>query len=139
VRGAIRRWGIFNLVGLGGFVIQLGAIAILTRAFGWSPAAATAVGVELAFLHNFIGHNRWTWSDRPATSGRTWVRRYVRYQLTKASSLAANVVVTAALTGATAIPVELANAVAVAVCALPNYVIASRFVFSGTGAETSSS
>jgi putative flippase GtrA len=38
-----RRWGVFNLVGCAGFVVQLGAIALLTRGFGWSPVAATAL------------------------------------------------------------------------------------------------
>ena len=60
-----RRWGVFNLVGLGGFLLQIGAIGVLTRGFGWSPFAATALALELAALHNFIGHSRWTWADAP--------------------------------------------------------------------------
>ena len=50
----------FNAVGLGGFVVQIGAIALLTRHFGWPPFAATVVALELAALQNFVGHSRWT-------------------------------------------------------------------------------
>src|SRR4051812_36226164 len=32
----LRRWGLFNLVALGGFVLQLATITILTRRYGWS-------------------------------------------------------------------------------------------------------
>ena len=35
----LRRWGVFNLVGFGGFLLQIGAIALLTRELGW-PAFA---------------------------------------------------------------------------------------------------
>ena len=59
-----RRIGRFNVVGLGGFLLQLGTLALLTRVFGWHYAAATAVAIEAAILHNFIGHSRWTWADR---------------------------------------------------------------------------
>ena len=65
--GSISGGGVCStLVGLGGFVTQIGAIALLTRHFGWPAFAATAVALELAALQNFLGHSRWTWRDRPA-------------------------------------------------------------------------
>ena len=70
-----RRWGVFNLVGLGGFVVQIGAIALLTRGFGWSSFAATAVALELAALLNFVGHSRWTWGDRQSAALEDWLSR----------------------------------------------------------------
>ena len=125
----VRRWGIFNLVGLGGFLLQIGTIALLTRIFEWAPAGATAVGVEIACLHNFLGHSRWTWRDYPLRSRREWLDRWSRYQLAKTASLGANVAVTALLASAGGVPVELANALAVLACAIPNFFIAERFVF----------
>jgi hypothetical protein len=50
VRVNFRRWGVFNVVALCGFVVQS---ALLTRGCGWS--SATAVGLELAALQNFLG------------------------------------------------------------------------------------
>lgn len=123
-----RRWGVFNAVGLGGFVVQICAIALLTRHFGWPAFAATAVALELAALQNFIAHSRWTWGDRPATGAREWLRRYWRYQGAKTASLAANLAVTALLIHI-GLPAEIANTAAVLVCAIPNYLVSEHLVF----------
>jgi len=120
---------VFNAVGLGGFVVQIGAIALLTRHFGWPAFAATVVALELAALQNFLAHSRWTWSDRPAAGMREWLRRYWRYQGAKTASLAANLAITSLLIHI-GLPAEIANAAAVLACAVPNYLVSERFVFS---------
>ena len=51
-------------MGLIGFALQLGVLALLLR-LGLHYLAATALAVELAVLHNFAWHERWTWRDRP--------------------------------------------------------------------------
>jgi len=127
----IRRWGLFNLVGLGGFVLQLTTIALLTRRYDWSVAAATTVGLEVAFLHNLLAHTRWTWRDYPLRDWRDWLRRWWRYQMAKTASLCANIAITAALAGIAHLPVELANIAAVLACAIPNFFIAEWFVLPG--------
>jgi putative flippase GtrA len=124
-----RRWGVFSLVGVGGFVLQVGAIALLTRYFGWSPLIATAVGLEIAAFHNFVGHNQFTWKDRPVRSIRDWVCRYLRYQITKTTTLAASFTITMIVIAATPLPPEIANTIAVLACALPNYMLTERLVF----------
>jgi putative flippase GtrA len=124
----MRRWGLFNLVGFGGFALQLATIALLTRRLHWSPALSTTVGVELAFLHNLVAHTRWTWRDYPVRGRREWARRWWRYQLAKTTSLAINVVVTTTLVALAGMPVEIANLIAVGACAIPNFFIAERFV-----------
>jgi putative flippase GtrA len=124
-----RRWGVFNAVGLGGFVVQICAIALLTRYFAWPVFVATAVALELAALQNFVAHNRWTWGDRRATGAREWLRRYWRYQGVKTASLVANLAITAALAHL-GLPPEIANTAAVLACAVPNYLASERFVFS---------
>ena len=124
----VRRWGVFNLVGFIGFVLQIGALALLTRRFDWPPFAATAVALELAALQNFIAHSHWTWRDRPAKSVRGWLRRYSRYQGAKTASLLVNLLVTTALTYA-GMPAEVANTAAVLVCAIPNYLVSEHLVF----------
>jgi putative flippase GtrA len=128
-----RRWGVFSLVGVGGFVLQVGTIALLTRVFGWSPLIATAVGLELAAFHNFIGHNKLTWKDRPARSIREWIDRYVKYQITKTTTIGASFTMTLLVIAATPLAPEIANTIAVLACALPNYLLTERLVFTAAG------
>ena len=123
----MRRWGVFNAVGLAGFAVQLTVIALLTRQFGWPAFAATAVGLELAALQNFIGHSRWTWRDR-GTDLPGWARRFGRYQAAKTASLLANLAITTLLMH-TGLPAEIANTAAVLACAIPNYLVSDRLVF----------
>lgn len=125
----VRRWGVFNVVGLGGFIVQIAAIALLTRQFGWPAFAATVVGLELAALQNFVAHSRWTWGDRPASGTRDWLRRFGRYQGAKTASLLGNLALTTLLVDV-GLPPEVANTSAVLVCAIPNYLISEHLVFS---------
>ena len=125
---SFRRWGVFNLVGLCGFVVQIGVIALLTRGFGWSSVAATAIALELAALQNFLGHSAFTWHDRQAPTIRRRVARFWRYQMAKTASLVANLIITGALV-ATGLPPEIANTAAVLICAVPNYFLSEHFVF----------
>jgi putative flippase GtrA len=134
VRINFRRWGVFNAVGLGGFVVQIGAIALLTRYFGWTAFAATVVALELAAFQNFLAHSRWTWGDRPvpsAVEGRGWLRRYWRYQGVKTAALAANLAITALFVHV-GLPAEIANTAAVLACAIPNYLASEHLVFHHT-------
>jgi putative flippase GtrA len=119
---------VFNAVGVAGFVVQVAAIAVLTRQLGWSAFVATAVGLELAALQNFVGHSRWTWPDRPTAGVRQWLERYGRYQAAKTASLAANLTITTLLVHA-GLPPEIANTAAVLACAIPNYLLSDRLVF----------
>ena len=137
MRVNFRRWGVFNAVGVGGFVTQIGALALLTRCFDWPAFAALVVALELAALQNFVGHSRWTFGDRPLPRFREaqagtlggWLRRYGRYQLAKTASLAANFAITTLIIHA-GVPVEIANTAAVLACAIPNYLVSERVVFS---------
>jgi putative flippase GtrA len=122
------RWGIFNVVGFGGFVLQMTTLSVLTRAAGWHYGIATAVGLELAILHNFFGHSRWTWADRPA-SGRQLLARLGRYQVAKSLSLAANLGITAWLVASLQMPVEIASTAAVVCLSFVNFFITDLFVF----------
>lgn len=127
----LRRWGVFNLVGLGGFFVQVAAIALLTRRCGWPTFAAAAVALELAALQNFVVHSRWTWRERRASSVRGWFIRYWRYQIAKTASLAANLAITTLLVHY-GLPPEIANTAAVLICAVPNYLASEYFVFHHT-------
>lgn len=128
MRTNYQRWGVFNLVGLGGFFVQISTIALLTRVLGWSALSGTAVALEFAALVNFVGHSYWTWRDKPEHSVRGVMKRYWRYQAVKTTSLLANLTITTTLTYLS-VPPELANTVAVLACAIPNYFMSERLVF----------
>jgi putative flippase GtrA len=122
------RWTIFNLVGLMGFCVQLGVLTLLMR-LELHYLAATGLAIEAAVLHNFLWHQRWTWRDRPLSSGH-WMRRLARFHaLNGAVSLAGNMLVMWALVDRAGLPPIPANVIAVGVCAIVNYLASERFVF----------
>ena len=54
----------FNVVSAIGIGVQLGAAAVLVGAVGLNYLVGSALAIELAVLHNFFWHERWTWRDR---------------------------------------------------------------------------
>jgi putative flippase GtrA len=118
----------FNGVGLIGFALQLGVLAVLLR-LGVHYLAATALAVELAVLHNFTWHERWTWRDRAADPqgrvGRLW-----RFHASNGLiSLAGNLILMQLLVGLLSLPAVPANLLSVLLCALVNFTASDRFVF----------
>jgi putative flippase GtrA len=124
----VRFWR-FNAVGVLGFAVQLGVLALLVHA-GVHYLAATAMAVEAAILHNFAWHERWTWRDRPA-SGRARLARLLRFHaLNGGVSLAGNVLIMRVLVGLCGMPPLPSNVMAVLACAAVNFLGADRLVFS---------
>ena len=131
----LQRWTAFNLVGFIGIGVQLAVLAVLVHACGWNYLVATAAAVETAVLHNFAWHQRWTWKDRRPASAHETVRRLLRFHaLNGAVSLAGNVAITAVLVRSIHIEPVVANAVAIAACALVNFTASDRLVFRSTAA-----
>ena len=54
----------FYTVGAAGIVVQLAVFTAFTRGLNAPYLLATAIAVELAILHNFYWHERWTWAER---------------------------------------------------------------------------
>lgn len=129
-----RRWGVFNLVGFVGFILQLTTVAALTRGFHWSGVLATAIALEVAATCNFIGHSWWTWRDGRPHGAREWLWRYGRYQAAKTTSLTFSLGA-ASLFIWCGVPPEVANIAAVLLCAIPNYLLAENYVFA-SGSKT---
>jgi putative flippase GtrA len=125
---SLQRFLRFNGVGVAGFALQLGVLALLLR-FGVHYLAATALAVEAAVLHNFLWHERWTWMDRPA-AGRARLARLGRFHLLNGFvSIAGNVILMRLLVGEAGVPPLLANVIAVLACAVVNYFASDRMVF----------
>lgn len=122
----LARWLRFNLVGVGGFVVQLSALAALTRVVRLPVAAGVALAVLAAVAHNFYWHERYTW--RRSAPGRA--ARFLAFAgANGALSLVSNIVMTTALTSLTGLPVLPANGIAVACTSLLTFAIADRAIF----------
>ena len=116
----------FSGVGIIGFALQLGLLALVLR-LGVQYLVATALAVELTVLHNFIWHERWTWRDRGVGgSGRRLWRFHAANGLV---SLAGNLIFMRLLVGVLGMPAVPANLISVLACALVNFTASDRFVF----------
>jgi putative flippase GtrA len=123
------RWLRFNTVGAAGFVVQLGGLWLLVELGDMSYVLATLVATELAVVHNFVWHVRWTWMERDATSARIFWR-FVRFNLSNgAVSLVGNASLVALLTGWMSVPYLPANLAGIAVCCILNFLLSEWFVF----------
>jgi len=117
----------FVVVGGIGFVLQVVTLTILTRFFGWTYGCATILAVEVAVLHNFRWHERWTWAERQEGSR---VKRFIRFQvLTGFMSIAGNVWLTAFGVEVLGLHPVAANVVAVLTMTSANYALADRWAF----------
>ena len=117
----------FGAVGAGGIIMQAVTLAILLRVAPAHYLLATALAVEAAILHNFAWHRRWTWADRPGTSG---ILALLRFNATNgATSLAGNLVLMFVFVGVFKLNPFVANLVTIAICSLINFALADRFVF----------
>jgi putative flippase GtrA len=128
----LNRPGKFIAVGACGFVVQIATLWILTAIAGWSWLPATIAAVELTIVHNYLWHQRWTWSDRDGQSrALTPIARFVRFNAAAAvTSIAANVAVMALFVDGWGIPVVMANTIAVGGISAVNFLLADRWVFS---------
>lgn len=122
------RWLRFNLVGAMGMVLQLAALAALNHLDPGHYLIASAVAVELAVLHNFVWHIRYTWSDR---RHHTPVRsQLLRFHLSNGLvSLLGNLALMRFLVHTAHLPVMVANIVAIACCSIANFTLSNNWAF----------
>ena len=116
----------FLFVGALGFFVQLTALALLTSVVHVSWLPATVAAIECAVLHNFCWHARWTWRERP---GR-WLARLVKFHAAAGlMSIAGNVAIMTVLVAGFSVHVLPANAAAVLIVSIVNYLLADRWIF----------
>jgi dolichol-phosphate mannosyltransferase len=122
------RWVRFNLVGAAGFVVQMLTLAAVTRCLDLPQSIAVVVAVLAAVSHNFVWHERVTW---PGQQRQGRLRRWLSFNLSAGlMSIVTNVVVTALVVGVTGVPLLAANAMAVALASVVNFLLSDRYVFS---------
>lgn len=130
-RSRLRRWGIFNLVGVLGFVLQLTTLFLLKRYAHIQYLAATAIAVETALLHNFVWHEQVTWADVISPFRHGVLGRLIRFHLVNGViSIAGNIAFTWMLLEALDWPYLLANGASVVICSVLNFIAGDRLVFS---------
>ena len=153
------RWCKFNFVGGIGIAVQFVALFLLKSLLHFNYLVATAIAVESAVVHNFVWHEQFTWADRvqgravPRTSGdeaeglfsrlsavlkcyapqRQYgpsFARFVRFNLTNgAVSIVGNLALMRVMVGQGHMNYMLANAVAIALCSLANFLVSEEWVF----------
>jgi putative flippase GtrA len=123
----ILRWLRFNTVGAIGIGVQLAALAIFKSLLHVEVFWATAAAVEIAVLHNFVWHERWTWKDRGGSHAMT---RLARFNLsTGVLSIVSNLLCMGLLVGQRHMQYLLANMLAIAITSLANFAVSELFVF----------
>jgi putative flippase GtrA len=133
-----RRWAAFNLVGAAGVAVQLAALGALVYGAAVPTALATALAVELAIIHNFAWHERWTWRDRLAAARPERLRRFWRFQAVNGLiSLAGSVAITTGLSRGLGVEPVAANAVSILVCSVLNFAAGEKIVFVTTALAVS--
>lgn len=120
----------FNAVGAAGIVIQLATLTLLRGVFGVYYLLATFCAVETAILHNFIWHQRWTWSERPVQSTKEIFFRLVRFNFTTgAFSILGNLFFMKILVGHAHFHYLAASLISIAACSILNFLVSHHFVF----------
>jgi putative flippase GtrA len=124
------RWLKFNAVGALGIGVQLVVLLTLNSGFHLSYLLATALAVEAAVLHNFLWHERYTWAERVQQSWRTSLPRLLRFNLTTGGvSIAGNLALMKLMVGVGHMNYLVANAIAIALCSLSNFLLSEVWVF----------
>ncbi len=128
----IFRWLKFHTVGLIGIFVQLGALTLFRGVLQINYLMATALAVEIAVLHNFVWHERWTWAERTRRRTSRWsvLGRLLQFNLTTGLlSILSNLVVMRALVGALHMHYLPANLLSIAAASLVNFLLSEFFVF----------
>jgi putative flippase GtrA len=129
-RRTFLRWVKFNAVGGIGIGVQLAALAIFRSWMKLDYLLATGLAVEIAVIHNFLWHARFTWADRPAPRRVHSLFRLAKFNASNgAVSMAGNLLLMRLLVGNAKLNYVASNVVAIVICSLVNFVLSDRFVF----------
>ena len=141
------RWWKFNFVGAIGIGVQFAALFLLKSVLDFNYLFATAFAVEAAVVHNFVWHEQFTWADRTKPdrtkpdridlqalqpSWRASLSRFLRFNLTTgAVSILGNLALMKVMVGEGHMNYLLANAIAITLCSIANFVVTDTWVFEG--------
>lgn len=129
------RWLKFNFVGGIGIGVQFAALFLFKGVLHLHYLVATVLAVEVAVIHNFIWHEQVTWADRTMADRtikgrRNSLARLVRFNLANgAVSILGNVTLMTVLVNWGHLHYLVANAIAIALCSVANFVVSDTWVF----------
>jgi putative flippase GtrA len=124
------RWCKFNLVGGAGIGVQFTALFLLKTVLQFDYLLATAIAVQAAVVHNFVWHEQFTWADRIEASGRRSIARFLRFNLSAGlMSIVGNLALMKVMVGFGGMNYLVANAIAIALCSVANFVVSDSWVF----------
>jgi len=127
-RQSLFRWLKFNAVGGIGIVVQLAALSVFRSKLDY--LLATGLAVEIAVIHNFLWHERYTWADRPARRPVQSLVRLAKFNASNgAVSMVGNLGLMRVLVGEMKFNYVAANLIAILLCSLVNFLLSDRFVF----------
>jgi putative flippase GtrA len=124
------RWCKFNLVGGAGIAVQFTALFLIKSVLQFDYLLATAIAVQAAVVHNFVWHEQFTWADRIEVSARRSFARFLRFNLTAGLvSIVGNLALMKVMVGFGGMNYLVANAIAIALCSVANFVVSDSWVF----------
>ena len=135
VPSRLGRWLKFNFVGGIGIAVRFAGLFLLKSVLHFNYLAATPIAVEAAVIHNFVWHEQFTWADRRQTDEITspWRRsllRLLRFHLGNgAVSVLGNLALMKVMVGLGHMNYLAANAIAIALCAVVNFLVSDEWVF----------
>ena len=130
------RWVKFNAVGGLGIGVQLAALAVFRSWLKLDYLLATGLAVEVAVIHNFLWHERFTWADRPVRRPVQSLGRLAKFNASNgAVSIVGNLVLMWLLVGELKLNYVVSNLLAIIVCSLANFLASDRFVFEARSAR----
>lgn len=122
------RWIRFNMVGAMGMAVQLAALALINRWTGGRYLIASAAAVEVALVHNFVWHLRFTWPDRRGASAL--IGQIVRFHLANGMvSIVGNLALMRLLVQDAHAPLLVANSIAILCCSIANFCLGDNWAF----------
>jgi putative flippase GtrA len=126
----VLRWIKFNAVGGIGIIVQLAALSIFRDWLKLDYLLSTGLAVEIAVIHNFLWHERFTWADRPAARPTQSLARLAKFNASNGTvSIVGIVLLTRVLVGEIGLNYVASNLFAIAVCSLVNFLMGDRIVF----------
>jgi putative flippase GtrA len=110
--------------------VQLAALGVCRSCLKLDYLLATALAVEIAVIHNFLWHERFTWADRPSTRAMQTLVRLAKFHASNgAVSMVGNLGLMRLLVGEIKFNYVAANLIAIVLCSLVNFLLSDRFVF----------
>jgi putative flippase GtrA len=110
--------------------VHLSTLSLFSKGLRLDPAVATALAVEMAVLHNFTWHERYTWRDRSSVNWTDVAGRLLRFNLsTGMISLLGTTSIVKYLVTQHSFPVFVANVIAIPCCSMLNFLASDLLVF----------